>query len=502
MAEFFGDLERLLADLYPYRWPLTFGALLAVTVIAAYGYRKGWHMVVWRHRVGVAIVGTPGLAAIIVAGWYLGSPLFTSKTVIEEFPFSFSADIPAGMTRDSVEQTMASMAKFDQQVGEPMPASLVVLESAAAKVKSGDFRDADSFHKGSGQATIYRSPDGANLLRLENLKVTNGPDLHVILTPHSSPDSQGDVKVTGYVDLGKLKGNRGDQNYDIPGDVDIDIQRSVVIYCNPFNVVFSVAMLQDEEFPFAANAIVPANMTLARVEQIMAGMATFDQEVKEAMSDAMTMESSEEAKLKAGIAMMEGGMAMVKGGMETSDDTVMNEGMAVMQEGAAMSDGVMGTEEAMALMHEGIEKSDEAKTTEGMAMMHEALDEAEATKMTRLSPVKLKAGSLSDADSFHRGSGQATIYRGPDGSHLLRLENLDVTNGPDLHVILTPHEAPSRGSQVKAPGYVDLGKLKGNKGDQNYPIPDDVDIDAQGSVVIYCVPFSVVFSVATLQDAD
>ena len=90
---------------------------------------------------------------------------------------------------------------------------------------------------------------------------TNGPDLRVVLSPHQSPDSRGDVKLPGYVDLGKLKGNKGDQNYNIPDDVDIDAQGSVVIYCEPFAVVFSVATLRDEEFPFAADALVPLDMT-------------------------------------------------------------------------------------------------------------------------------------------------------------------------------------------------------------------------------------------------
>ena len=50
-------------------------------------------------------------------------------------------------------------------------------------------------------------------------------------------------------------------------------------------------------------------------------------------------------------------------------------------------------------------------------------------------------------------------------------------------------------------GFVDLGKLKGNRGNQNYEIPDGVDVAAQGSVVIYCMPFHVIFSVASLRDA-
>ena len=497
MAEFFGDIERLFADLYPYRWALAIGALLVVTAIAAYGYPKGWHLVVWRNRIGVSIIGTPVLAILLVGGWWLGSPLFTSKTVIEDFPFSFNADVPPGLTRGAVEQTMASMAEFGQVVSEGMPVSMVTAETAAVKIKSGSFRDADNFHKGSGQATIYRSPDGSHLLRLEDLKVTNGPDLRVILTPHQSPDSKGDVKVPGYIDIGKLKGNKGDQNYPIPGEVDVATIGSVVIYCEPFEVVFSVAMLEDQEFPFAANAVVPPGMTRAGVERIMAEMANFGQET----SEPMTVEGLDDVALKAGMALAEGGMAMVKVGMETSDDAIVDEGMAMMHQGAAVLEDVAAAEESMALIQEGVEKSDEAMTQKGMAMMEEALEESEQAMTREPSPLKLKVGSFRDADNFHRGSGQATIYRGPDGSHLLRLENLNVTNGPDLRVILTPHEDPTRGNEVKTTGYVELGKLKGNKGNQNYPIPDDVNIDAQASVVIYCEPFSVVFSVAMLRAA-
>ena len=73
------------------------------------------------------------------------------------------------------------------------------------------------------------------------IAVTPGPDLHVLLVPAEDPASRDDV--TGYVDLGSLKGNIGDQNYDIPTDVDIAEYGSVVIYCQPFHVLFSVATL-------------------------------------------------------------------------------------------------------------------------------------------------------------------------------------------------------------------------------------------------------------------
>ena len=67
-------------------------------------------------------------------------------------------------------------------------------------------------------------------------------------------------------------------------------------------------------------------------------------------------------------------------------------------------------------------------------------------------------------------------------------------------MILSPSSRPTGRDDVSAPGYAELGKLKGNIGNQNYPIPDDVDVTAQGSVVIYCRPFHVVFSVAELSD--
>ena len=121
---------------------------------------------------------------------------------------------------------------------------MAVSMTTAAVIKTGNFENADNFHKGSGTASIYRAPDGSHLLRLEKLNVTNGPDLHVILTPHMSPDRQNEVKTDGYVDLGKLKGNIGNQNYPVPDDADLEAVSAVVIYCKPFRVIFSVARLE------------------------------------------------------------------------------------------------------------------------------------------------------------------------------------------------------------------------------------------------------------------
>ncbi len=178
------------------------------------------------------------LIPVLALAWWLGSPLFISKTVDEEFPLTVGADIPEGMSRSDVETIMEGMAKMDSSMMESMTHD----EATAMVVKTGSFRDADSFHMGSGQATIYRLADGSHVLRVEDLRVTNGPDLRVLLSAHPDPMSRSEFDSEGYVELDKLKGNIGNQNYPIP-DLDLSQYRSVVIYCKPFHVIFSVAPL-------------------------------------------------------------------------------------------------------------------------------------------------------------------------------------------------------------------------------------------------------------------
>jgi hypothetical protein len=98
----------------------------------------------------------------------------------------------------------------------------------------------------------------------------------------------------------------------------------------------------------------------------------------------------------------------------------------------------------------------------------------------------------------HGTTGRAAIVELPDGSHLLRFEGLDTLNGPDLHVYLS--QVPA-GDDARAygEGFVDLGKLKGNKGNQNYEIPLGTDLSNFRSVVIWCKRFTVGFGVAALE---
>ena len=106
-------------------------------------------------------------------------------------------------------------------------------------------------------------------------------------------------------------------------------------------------------------------------------------------------------------------------------------------------------------------------------------------------------GAFMDGDSLHLGSGSATIFQQGE-QRVLRFEEFSVTNGPDLHVMLSTNPAPTGQSDIGG-DHIDLGPLKGNQGDQNYPIPDELDLSDYQSVVIYCVPFHVVFATATIR---
>jgi hypothetical protein len=104
----------------------------------------------------------------------------------------------------------------------------------------------------------------------------------------------------------------------------------------------------------------------------------------------------------------------------------------------------------------------------------------------------------------HRTTGTVKVIRLPDGSRTLRLEGLDTSNGPDLHVWITdaPVKEGREGWGVFDDGaYESLGRLKGNKGDQNYALPAGLDLDEFTSVSIWCARFSVSFGAAELAPA-
>ena len=117
-------------------------------------------------------------------------------------------------------------------------------EDKTKALETGTFHG--KVHKTSGRATIYQEADGKLLLRLTDFKTSNGPDVHVILI--AAKDAEDDANFpnssTERVELGTLKGNEGDQNYEIPSDTDLSKFQTVSIYCERFNANFGAAPLE------------------------------------------------------------------------------------------------------------------------------------------------------------------------------------------------------------------------------------------------------------------
>jgi hypothetical protein len=157
-----------------------------------------------------------GVIALAIA-WYAFRPelLFINKTVNEELPVAQ----PASM----------AMSKGT----EPMV------------LGKGDFRGLA--HETKGLAAVYQLPDGKRLLRLSNFETSNGPDVHVYLVAAEVAKDNDTVKRAGFIDLGSLKGNKGDQNYEVPADADLNKYKSVSIWCARFGVNFGAATLGSQK---------------------------------------------------------------------------------------------------------------------------------------------------------------------------------------------------------------------------------------------------------------
>lgn len=255
---------------------------------------------------------------------------------------------------------------IDHSVSESFPAVAVAAnttESVASPKQLAMGRFKGYAHETSGNAGVYEV-GGTRVLRLTNFSTSNGPDVHVYLV--AAPDAMDDatVKNAGFIDLGPMKGNTGDQNYDIPADVDLNKYQAVTIWCARFNVNFGTAPL--------------ASTTPAGPRELASGQ--------------------------------------FKG-----------------------------------YAHE----------TEGMAAIFDV-----------------------------------------QGDRVLRLTNFKTSNGPDVHVYLVAAPDAKDDATVKNAGFVDLGSMKGNVGDQNYEVPAGVDLDKYQAVTIWCARFNVNFGTAPLREAD
>ncbi|PEV83444.1 DM13 domain-containing protein [Bacillus cereus] len=153
-----------------------------------------------------------GFIMILGVLWYLFRPekLFIDKKVNEALP---------GIEMQSIE------SKQDQVVNE------------------GQFEK--GVHDTTGTATIHQLANGKHVLRLSNFSTSNGPDVRVVLVSTNHLKNNEDVKNHKYIELGKLKGNKGDQNYEIPEGINVSKYASVSIWCKRFNEKIGAAYFKN-----------------------------------------------------------------------------------------------------------------------------------------------------------------------------------------------------------------------------------------------------------------
>ena len=161
------------------------------------------------------IIGVGGIALAIA--WYAFRPelIFINKTVNEALPTAQSASLAMSKTTGPIV------------------------------LRKGEFRGLA--HETKGAATVHQLAEGKRILRLTDFETSNGPDVHVYLVAAEVAKDNATVKEAGFIDLGSLKGNKGDQNYELPMDADLNKYRSVSIWCARFGVNFGAATLASQK---------------------------------------------------------------------------------------------------------------------------------------------------------------------------------------------------------------------------------------------------------------
>jgi electron transfer DM13 len=147
-------------------------------------------------------------------------------------------------------QTLFYDTEVNEDFGAPAPASVEQgsrrADSAATSnpvvISSGKFHSVA--HPGKGEAIVYRLEGGSRVLRLENLNIFNGPALYVYAVDAPDANDNETVEEAGFLNLGPLKGNQGNQTYALPAQFDPEKHRSISVWCKRFSVNFATAPLR------------------------------------------------------------------------------------------------------------------------------------------------------------------------------------------------------------------------------------------------------------------
>lgn len=131
-------------------------------------------------------------------------------------------------------------AKVNESFPAANPSDTAAVPSAPV-LASGQFHSVA--HTSKGMATIYQLEGGKRVLRLTEFETSNGPDLQLYLVAATDTKDSDSVKKAGFIALGALNGNEGDQNYELPTNLDLAKYPSVTVWCRRFGVNFTTAPL-------------------------------------------------------------------------------------------------------------------------------------------------------------------------------------------------------------------------------------------------------------------
>jgi hypothetical protein len=211
--------------------------------------------------IAIAVVAIP-------VGVYTISPLFISNTINEPLPTTAAVanpkeasqqyqkftsmneqdrmNVAKQMNQKEKNMVMIGAAQINNTINENAVISGTIKQQqqqqqqsnlTSTKIRTGSFIGAgDGFHNAEGLSKIIPLGDGSTILRLENFKSTNGPNVHVYLST--------DKTASNFIDLGRLKANNGNQNYNIPNGTDLAKYSMVLIWCKDFSVLFGSAELK------------------------------------------------------------------------------------------------------------------------------------------------------------------------------------------------------------------------------------------------------------------
>lgn len=214
-----------------------------------------------RRGIKIGIISAIVIIIVGAGAFYLVSPLFVSTEVNEPLPTSAvqSESFQRFVAMNEEEKMLAAKQMSSQERDEIMSVAAKVNNSLDESMdqlqqpqsqnnttsttntgqntlRRGTFVGVgDGIHNAEGIAKVVQVRDGNNILRLENLHVTNGPDLYVYLAT--------DKSASDFVSLGKLKANNGNQNYEIPSETDLTKYGTALIWCRLFSVLFGSAEL-------------------------------------------------------------------------------------------------------------------------------------------------------------------------------------------------------------------------------------------------------------------